>query len=269
MIQSINYGALAPGDSMTAQYDWETNAARHYPDYLCGRFFSGSTDIKQLVLVWAANKFEPQSVVINEIMYDPLPNRSEFIELFNRSADTVDLHGWTMMNAPSSSGRRATIRISDSPLFLPPNEYAVIGADSSLITQFPVLSVLTTAKLVIANKDLSLNNSGDDVVLLDVDEYSNRQRTVFSVVAQSYAEHFDNRKISRTHQPFSRQQRPEKLEFVDCCREVQPPESAIVFLRCRFLRRHILPFRPTRSRRTTTALKIFLRSNILCLPRHR
>ena len=118
--------------------------------------------------VRAANKFEPQSVVINEIMYDPLPNRSEFVELFNRSVDTVDLYGWTMMNAPSSSGRRAIIRISNSPLLLPPNEYAVIGADSTLIVQFPFLLHLSTAKLVIANKDLSLNNSGDDVVLADL-----------------------------------------------------------------------------------------------------
>jgi hypothetical protein len=59
-------------------------------------------------------------------------------------------------------------RISDSPLLLPPNEYAVIGADSTLILQFPSLLHLSTAKLVIANKDLSLNNSGDDVVLVDL-----------------------------------------------------------------------------------------------------
>jgi hypothetical protein len=101
-------------------------------------------------------------------MYDPLPNRSEFIELFNRSVDTVDLNGWTIMDAPSSSGSRAIFKISNGPLFLPPNDYAVIGADSTLILQFPDLLHLSTAKLVIANKDLSLNNSGDDIVLVDL-----------------------------------------------------------------------------------------------------
>ena len=85
--------------------------------------------------------------------------------------DTVDLYGWAMMNAPSSSGRRAIIRISNSPLLLPPNEYAVIGADSTLAVQFPFLLHLSAGKLVIANKDLSLNNSGDDVVLADLTNF--------------------------------------------------------------------------------------------------
>jgi hypothetical protein len=168
IIQSINCTALSPGDSMTAQCDWETKAHGIIP-IICAVDFSQDQRVSNnSLVVRAANKFEPQSIVINEIMYNPLPNRSEFIELFNRSVDTISLQDWTIMNTPSSSGRRMAFRISDSPLLLPPNEYAVIGADSTLILQFPSLLHLSTAKLVIANKDLSLNNSGDDVVLVDL-----------------------------------------------------------------------------------------------------
>jgi len=168
LIQSINAGALLPGDSMTAQCDWRATIHGIIPIICAVDFSRDQRSSNNSFVVRAANKFEPQSVVINEIMYDPLPNRSEFIELFNRSADTVSLQGWTMMNAPSSSGRRTTIRISDSPLLLPPNDYAVIGADSTLIVQFPFLLHLPAGKLIIVNKDLSLNNSGDDIVLADM-----------------------------------------------------------------------------------------------------
>ena len=168
LIQSFNDGALAPGDSMTAQCDWETTAHGILSIMCTVDFPQDQRTSNNEFFVWAANKFEPQSVVINEIMYDPLPNRSEFVELFNRSVDTISLQDWTIMNSPSSSGRRATVRISDKPLFLPPNNFAVVGADSTLFIQFPALLHLATAAVVIANKDLSLNNSGDDIVLVDI-----------------------------------------------------------------------------------------------------
>ena len=197
IIQSINCDALAPGDSMTAQCDWETKAHGIIPIICSVDFSQDQRTSNNAVLIWAANKFEPQSVVINEIMYDPLPSRSEFVELFNRSADTVDLHGWTIMNAPSSSGRRATIQISDKPLFLPPNEYTVIGSDSTLIAQFPALLVPHNGKARHRKQRFVAQQFRRRCRTCRLDEHSNRQRTIFSVVAQSYAEHFYHRKISR------------------------------------------------------------------------
>jgi hypothetical protein len=119
-------------------------------------------------IAWMANSFLSQSVVINEIMYDPLPGRSEFVELFNRSPDTLDLQEWKIMDMPSSSGSRTMFRLSDHRIPFPPGDYVVVGADSTLITQFPHLASQPSAKVVVANRDLSLNNSGDDVILLDL-----------------------------------------------------------------------------------------------------
>jgi Lamin Tail Domain len=168
MIQKITCTTLAPGDSIAVHYDWETQVHGLISIICAVDFSEDQRTSNNSLLVRAANKFPSHSIVINEIMYDPLPNYSEFVELFNRSVDTVDLQRWTIMTGASSSDKREAIRISSSSLLLAPNEYAVISADSSLITQFPALLSLTLEKLVVVNKALSLNNSGGDVVLLDV-----------------------------------------------------------------------------------------------------
>jgi len=101
-------------------------------------------------------------------MYDPLPGRSEFIELFNRSSDTLDLRSWKIMDALSGSGSRNTFIFPDRSTALAPGNYIVVSADSTLATQFPCLASSPLPKILNANKDLSLNNSGDDVILLDL-----------------------------------------------------------------------------------------------------
>ncbi|HTY09965.1 MAG TPA: lamin tail domain-containing protein [Bacteroidota bacterium] len=167
LIGTANYSSLAAGDSLPVRCAWRTQVRGIVP-VICSVDFSLDQRSSNNSLIFQTTAaFEPQSVVINEIMYDPLPGRSEFVELFNRSVDTVDLHGWSMMDAPSGSGNRAVVNISNRPLLLSPNNYLVIGADSSMILQFSSFLPPGSSNLIIANKDLSLNNSGDDVILLD------------------------------------------------------------------------------------------------------
>ena len=166
MIQSIVCGALLPADSVVLQYDWKTEAHGMIPIICAVEYSQDQRTLNNTLLVRTAKKFDPQTVVINEIMYDPLPNYSEFVELFNRSADTVDLQNWTILNGASSSARKGAVRLSFTRMLLAPNEYAVICADSLVVRQFPAL--LGPGKVVVTNKDLSLSNSGGDVVLLDL-----------------------------------------------------------------------------------------------------
>jgi hypothetical protein len=100
-------------------------------------------------------------------MYEPLAGNSEFIELFNRSADTIDVQGWKIMDTPSSSGNRTTIQFPFISLLLFPNHFLVIAADSSIFAQYPLLKGSTGGLTLVTRRDLSLNNSGDDVVLVD------------------------------------------------------------------------------------------------------
>ncbi|HTR80388.1 MAG TPA: lamin tail domain-containing protein [Bacteroidota bacterium] len=168
LLYSVDEPMLASGDSLTVEYEWRSEVEGAIP-FVCVVDFPEderpSNNIKNGLF---SNSFMPQSVIINEIMYDPLPGRSEFVELFNRSGDTLDLQGWKMMDTPTSSGNRTVTRIADTSFLLRPGEFLVIGADSTLLIQFPNLSSLPDGKVIIAGSDLSLNNSGDDIILVDL-----------------------------------------------------------------------------------------------------
>nr|MBC8374604.1 lamin tail domain-containing protein [FCB group bacterium] len=95
-------------------------------------------------------------LVINEIMPLPTNDQNEWIEIYNRSTDTVDMLGWLIADN-SGSG----ISISDTSLLLEGDGYLVIGDDQSLgpalhsgiyqgILHFP-----------------TLNNSEDLIIIFD------------------------------------------------------------------------------------------------------
>ena len=67
------------------------------------------------------------ALVINEVMALPVNDQDEWIEIYNRSADSVDLLGWLM--ADNSSPSKC---ISDTSVVLESNSYLVLGHDQSL-----------------------------------------------------------------------------------------------------------------------------------------
>jgi hypothetical protein len=96
-------------------------------------------------------------VIINEIMADPspvvaLPN-TEFVELYNRSANNFDLTGWAFTDG-SSTG-------SVGSYVLPAGGYVILcaKADTALFTPFGPRVGLSSFP--------SLNNSGDHLLLMD------------------------------------------------------------------------------------------------------
>ncbi len=110
----------------------------------------------------------PNSVVINEIMYAPLANQSEYVELYNRSTNTVNLLNWKLSDMPTASG--ANIFTILSSVVLQRNEYVVIAADSSILNAFSYLKnpSLETHVIILNKSSLGLNNDEDDVTLRDV-----------------------------------------------------------------------------------------------------
>jgi hypothetical protein len=112
----------------------------------------------------AKNNYAPQTLVINEIMYEPFSGKTEFVEIFNRTVDTVDLAEWKLMDQPSSSGNRAIIPLAKYSVAIPPNSFMIVASDSSIFSQFPSLETQN----VLINSSLSLNNSGEDLVLTDL-----------------------------------------------------------------------------------------------------
>ncbi len=98
-----------------------------------------------------------KSVIFNEIFPDPdttataLPN-AEFVELYNRSANPLDLNGWTFSDASSTQ--------SLGSYLLQPGAYVLICAysDTALYTGLPYLGLTSLP---------SLNNTGDELGLRD------------------------------------------------------------------------------------------------------
>ncbi|MFA6455498.1 MAG: lamin tail domain-containing protein [Bacteroidota bacterium] len=114
--------------------------------------------------VSVTNSFPVHTLIINEIMYEPFAGNAEFVELLNRTADSVNISEWKLMDQPGTSGNRAVILLSQSDLVLAPGQYVLIASDSAIFSQFPALA----AKNIVLSPALSLSNNGEDLVLVDI-----------------------------------------------------------------------------------------------------
>ncbi len=101
------------------------------------------------------------SIVINEIMYDPHVEETEWIEIFNASGSAVELSGWTLEDSDSTKPRL----IADAPVLLAADAYLCIVQDPSLfMTTFPSASCSALKPLGAWPR---LNNSGDRIIIRD------------------------------------------------------------------------------------------------------
>jgi len=102
--------------------------------------------------------FPERTAVINEIMYSPLSNQPEWVEILNLSSLAINLDKWSVSD--SDTGKRA---IFGSNSNLAPNGFFVLAEDSTILDFFnpPIGSVSFSKKLP------SFNNDFDSVVLYD------------------------------------------------------------------------------------------------------
>ncbi|MCH9030397.1 MAG: lamin tail domain-containing protein, partial [Bacteroidetes bacterium] len=94
-------------------------------------------------------------IIINEFMYAPDSPEPEWIELFNRSNKTIDLKNYQIAD------NNDTITVFNLSIILNPLEYIIIADDSSIFNYYNIPS-----SVVIENIP-TLNNSGDNIILLD------------------------------------------------------------------------------------------------------
>ena len=72
-------------------------------------------------------------LVINEILFDPLTNGSDWIEVYNRSDKWIDLMDWKLANI--DNGVIDNFQTISEHFYLAPQGYAVIGSDSNFVKQ--------------------------------------------------------------------------------------------------------------------------------------
>ena len=101
------------------------------------------------------------SVIINEIMYEPDSDNSEFIEIFNKSDEYINIGGWQIIDENGTS-----TKVIPFEKELAPNSYFTVAADSSFIHNY---SFPHESNYFINKKDrLSLSNNGEKIHLKDM-----------------------------------------------------------------------------------------------------
>lgn len=99
------------------------------------------------------------SIVVNEIMYNPMTDEPEWFEIYNRSEDSINISCWEVSDILSKPVRK---KIIQKDLFIPPQDYVVIAKDSSFLKYHEGFA----GNILIASFS-SLNNDKDGIVLYD------------------------------------------------------------------------------------------------------
>lgn len=163
--------SIPPGDSLLVSYQWTSPPAGetriivrvdYAPDLRTGNN-SAQFRVRQ--------NYPVRSLVINEIMYDPLTGQNEWLEFYHRGSAPVDLANWKFSDRPTPSGSVNTFTISSLSRIVQPGDFVVVAAESTILQLYPNLqSSSSNLHLFISNRPggFSLGNDGDDVVLKDL-----------------------------------------------------------------------------------------------------
>lgn len=78
-----------------------------------------------------------EDIIINEILFDPLPGVSRFIELFNRSGNLADLRelAWVVSDTGSAAGTTTTTLLTGESFLLFPLDFVAVCASEKGIKQ--------------------------------------------------------------------------------------------------------------------------------------
>ncbi|MGL5920689.1 MAG: lamin tail domain-containing protein, partial [Bacteroidales bacterium] len=114
--------------------------------------------------VCRSRPLEEKDILINELLYYPLKDEAEFIELYNNSNNTIDLSELFIATRKTDGSLQYLSQVSDTPLRLDKQQYVCVSKDMKSIHRvydFSVESVYSQpAKLP------QFSNTGGTVVLL-------------------------------------------------------------------------------------------------------
>lgn len=95
-------------------------------------------------------------LIINEIMFRPAPNQTEWVEFYNKSSDPINVKGWYFADGHD------TIIICKTEKMIDGHSYLILSKDSSLMVNYGLAPEL----LVTSSAFPTLNNDFDDVKVL-------------------------------------------------------------------------------------------------------
>ncbi|MCB2203432.1 lamin tail domain-containing protein [bacterium] len=131
---------------------------------------SGATPgLPNSVLPVQRNPLPPHSCRINEIMYEPLTQGCEWVEVTYTGNDSLDMARLSLEVSPR--GEAAVFALHGHSGRLAPGGYLVIAADSSILLRFPDMprGRKDAVLIVLDRASLGLANDGDAILLRDED----------------------------------------------------------------------------------------------------
>ncbi len=100
--------------------------------------------------------YAPGNLVFNEILYQPSAGKPEWLEVYNRDQNMVNIRDWLISELPSGK----SYKITTETIFIYPGSFCVISSDSNI-------SVPENATLIVAKNFPHLNNDGEHLQLSD------------------------------------------------------------------------------------------------------
>ena len=139
----------------------------HFFVSLSGKFnlflkLESSEDINvlndSLTTIFSAG-FPARTLIVNEIMYSPKTSKAEWIEIFNRSNNEVNIQNWEFSDSDSIKNNQ----ITDTYLLIPPQSFFILSKDSTILEQFNLIN----CHFITYPSWQSLNNENDNIFLFD------------------------------------------------------------------------------------------------------
>jgi hypothetical protein len=164
-IASWKIDGLASGDSLffDSRMRLPDNRAHQYVAELTAGDDRPGNDLRTLRLNSTSTG---PALVINELMYAPEPQRSEWIELQNISGMALDLSGWTFCDGTGLAD--TTRRLTLPPMSVSSRQFVILAADSSIFFE----NIPTSAPIVVWNSTpITCNNTGDSLAVFDADRH--------------------------------------------------------------------------------------------------
>ena len=157
-IYSESFLNLQSGDSIVVNSRMNSLSAGNY-QVISQVLFPEDENLNNNVLLKGFTIFPPgnnyNDLVLNELMYAPTSGEPEWLELFNRSSESINLKNWNIADLTT------TVSITNQDIFIPSNSFVVLTKDSSIVNFYNVTSEIIELNLP------SLNNNGDAIVIKD------------------------------------------------------------------------------------------------------
>jgi len=165
LIETSTGYELNPSDSLAHQFNYTLTGINKERNFIIYAYAGEDQDTSNNVINLTIKPgYEANTIVINEIMYNPSYDEPEWIEFYNVSNYQIDIKEWKLSDVITTPvGKFITME----EMVINPGSYFVVAKDSSIYNYHRGIP----AKLIITNF-ANLNNDEDGVVLKDFSGYT-------------------------------------------------------------------------------------------------